>query len=70
MCSLPSDITKEELQELLYEWGHIKYINIKKYQDDTVAYIEFRNEAQADYLIEALNGTPFEFRLLKLTRIE
>ncbi len=70
MCSLPSDITKEELQELLYDWGHVKYINIKNYQDDTVAYIEFKDEVQADYLIEALDGTPFEFRVLKLSRIE
>ena len=70
ISSLPSDITKEELQELLYDWGHVKYINIKNYQDDTVAYIEFRDEEQANYLIEALDGTPFEFRMLKLSRIE
>ncbi len=70
MSSLPSDITKEELQELLYDWGHVKYINIKNYHDDTVAYIEFKDEAQANYLIDALDGTAFEYRMLKLCRIE
>jgi hypothetical protein len=70
MSSLPNDISKEELQELLYDWGHIKYINIKKYYDETVAYIEFRDEDQANYLIEALDNTPFDYRILKLCRIE
>jgi len=70
MSSLPNDISKEELQELLYDWGHVKYINIKKYYDETVAYIEFRDEDQANYLIEALDNTPFDYRILKLCRIE
>ena len=70
ITDLPKDITVEELQEFLYDWGDIKYINIKEYYNDTVAYIEFKDEKQADYLIEALNNTPFDGRIIKVTKLE
>ncbi len=70
MSNLPKDITNEELNDLLVDWGYIKYINIKQYTDDTVAYIEFKDEKQADYLIEALHNTPFDSRIIKINKLE
>lgn len=70
LCGLPRDITKDELFDLLYDWGNIKYINVNEYYDDTVAFIDFRDEAQASYFIKAIDNTPFEYKILKAYNID
>ena len=68
--NLPSDISKEELYELCNDWGNIKYINVNGYKDESVAFIEFREEDQCKYFIEALDNTPFDYRIIKISRID
>jgi RNA recognition motif-containing protein len=68
--NLPLDITKEELYTLLYEWGYVKYININVYNDEAVAFIEFKEQEQCDYLIKALNNTNFEYRIIKIVLVD
>jgi len=68
--NLPNDISKEELYELCNDWGNIKYINVNGYKDESVAFIEFREEDQCKYFIEALDNTPFDYRIIKISRID
>ena len=68
--NLPKDVTKEELYELLYDWGNIKYININEYHDESVAFVEFKDENQCKYFIEALDSTTFEHRIIKVLPID
>jgi len=69
MSNLPTDMTDEELQELLYEWGHVIRLRVLNYQDNSTAYIEFKTEEEAEYLVKALHKTPFESILLDVSRI-
>ena len=62
-------MTKDELYELLYDWGDIKYININEYIDESVAYIEFKSKDQCTYLIDALNDTPFDHRIIQISLV-
>ena len=41
--------------------GDIAHVNIKNYNDTSIAYIEFKDEKQADYFIKAPNKTYFEY---------
>ena len=68
--NLPTDISKEELYELCNNWGNIKYINVNGYKEESVAFIEFREEEQCKYFIEALDNTPFDYRIIKILQID
>jgi RNA recognition motif-containing protein len=64
IANLPVDMTKGELYSLLEEWGHIKSLFIKQNYDSTSAFVEFSNSEQSKYFVEALNETPFEYRMI------
>jgi RNA recognition motif-containing protein len=66
---LPIDITEDELRDLLYDWGHVLYISIKIYNNSANAIIEFSNNDEIDYFIEAINGTPFEKNIIHVEKI-
>jgi RNA recognition motif-containing protein len=68
--NLPTDISKEELYELCNDWGNIKYINVNEYKDESVAFIEFKEEEQCKYFIEALDNTPFDYRIIKISHVD
>lgn len=69
MSNLPKDMTDDELLELLYEWGHVIRLRVLNYQDNSTAYIEFKSEEEADYLVKALDRTPFEYIMLDVSRL-
>jgi hypothetical protein len=69
MSNLPIDMTEEELMELLYEWGQVTRLTLLKYHDGCCAYVEFKNEDQVNYFVEALNKTPFEHIILTVERL-
>jgi len=64
IANLPIDMTKGELYHLLEDWGHIKSLFIKENYDSTSAFVEFENSEQSKYFVEALNETPFEYRII------
>ena len=68
--SLPIDMTEEELNELLYDWGTVKHLRLLSYPDMSVAYVEFRNADEIDYLIKALDKTPFDFRIISIEKLD
>ena len=69
ITDLPNDITDNEILELLYEWGDISHVNIKNYTDTSIAYIEFKDEKQADYFIKALDKTYFEYLIISIIKL-
>jgi len=69
MSNLPNDMTDDELLELLYEWGNVIRLRVLNYQDNSTAYIEFKTEEEADYLVKALDRTPFEYIMLDVSRL-
>ncbi len=64
IANLPIDMTKGELYNLLEDWGHIKSLFIKENYDSTSAFIEFETSEQSKYFVEAINETPFEYRII------
>jgi hypothetical protein len=52
MTNLPTDISEEELLELLFEWGTVKRLKVLNYKESSTAYIDFRNEEEVDYFIK------------------
>ena len=60
MSNLPVDINEEELNELLYDWGHVVRLRLLNYENNSTANIEFKDKEPADYIVEALNKTPFD----------
>ena len=70
ILNLPSNFEYSEIAEFAKDWGHVIKINTKNYENSSIAVIEFKYEREADYLIEALDNTPFEHYILKVTKIE
>jgi RNA recognition motif-containing protein len=70
ISNLPDNITVNELNYLVSEWGDIGNINIKKYTnyDGTITncYIDFYNEEEANYFVEALDNTPFDCLIINV----
>jgi hypothetical protein len=72
MGSLPLDITQEELANLLYDWGHVTNIKVIPYVDtgNSTAYVEFKNEEEVDYLVKALDRTPFGYLMMSVEKLD
>ena len=70
LSELPTDMTEEELMELTTDWGHIVRIKLLVYEESATAYIDFGYEDEADYFVEAIDKTPFEYRVLSACRVE
>uniref|UniRef100_A0A6C0D9Q1 RRM domain-containing protein n=1 Tax=viral metagenome TaxID=1070528 RepID=A0A6C0D9Q1_9ZZZZ len=70
MSNLPTDMSYEELSELLKDWGHFNRINIRNYDSSSVAFVEFKFEDELEYFISALDNTPFESVLLNVVKID
>jgi hypothetical protein len=64
--NLPEDMSENEMQELTYDWGHIKNIKIIKYNKISVAYVDFEYLEEAEYFVKALDKTPFEYMILEV----
>jgi RNA recognition motif-containing protein len=69
MSNLPRDMTEEELLELLYDWGNVIRMRVLNYNENSTAYIEFKNQDEADYLVKALDKTPLEHIMLNVERL-
>ena len=69
MSNLPVDINEEELNELLYDWGHIVRLKLLNYENNSIAYIEFKDKEPANYIVEALHKTPFDHIILDVERL-
>lgn len=70
LSELPTDISEEELRELTCDWGHIAKIRVNKYNESSVAYIDFGYEEEADYFIKAIDKTPFDYLIISAQRAE
>jgi hypothetical protein len=72
MGSLPLDITSEELANLLYDWGHVTNIKVIPYVDtgNSTAYVEFKYEDEVDYLVKALDRTPFGYLIMTVEKLD
>ena len=69
ISELPNDITENEMMAQLYEWGDIIKLKLLNYTDNSVLYIDFKKEDQANYFIKALNKTYFEYNIISVSKI-
>lgn len=69
MSNLPTDVSEEELRNLLYEWGHVIRLKVLQYEESSTAYLEFAEEEEVDYLIKALHKTAFDNRIIDLDKL-
>ena len=69
ISNLPVDMTESELHTLLYDWGHVARMRVLNYEDNATAYVEFKFEDEADYLVSALDKTSFEYIILAVERL-
>jgi hypothetical protein len=70
LAELPVDMTENEMMELTYDWGHIVRLKVINYEETSVAYIDFGYEEEADYFVEALDKTTFDYLLLSVSRAD
>jgi hypothetical protein len=70
ISDLPCDITEKEMTRLTYYWGDITKIKVCNYSDNSIVFIEFKYEDQADYFIKALHKTTFEYLIISVIKIE
>jgi RNA recognition motif-containing protein len=66
---LPSDITYEELQDLMAEWGQIYRIKVNNYEDNSTAYVDFKYEVEAEHFIKALDKTIFDNLVITVEKV-
>jgi hypothetical protein len=69
ISNLPIDITQYEILDLLKNWGHITNVNIKNYNDSSIAVLEFKFEDEMEYFINALDSTPFEHQIISIIKL-
>jgi hypothetical protein len=69
IANLPIDITQYEILDLLKNWGHITNVNIKNYNDSSIAVLEFKFEDEMEYFIDALDSTPFEHQIISIIKL-
>jgi hypothetical protein len=70
ILNLPNNFEYSEISEFAKDWGHVLKINTKNFDNSSIAVVEFKYEQEADYFIEALDNTPYEHYILKVTKIE
>lgn len=70
IVNLPNNFEYSEISEFAKDWGHVLKINTKNFDTSSIAVIEFKYEKEADYFIEAFDNTPFEYCIIKATKIE
>ena len=68
--SLPTDMTQEELAELLSDWGNVRNIRVLNYPESSTAYVEFRSADEVDYLVKALDKTPFDHYIITVEKLD
>lgn len=68
ISNLPSDIEYHDLTELFEFFGRIKErgINIKKYNDDTVAFINYLDKSCAEKAYSNMNGYRMGYQIIKI----
>jgi len=64
LSGLPDDMEEEELMHMTCDWGHIVRIKLLNYEENSVAYIDFGYMEEAEYFVEAVDKTPFEYLIL------
>jgi len=64
LSNLPTDMTEEEMMELTCDWGNVIRVKVLNYEESSVAYIDFGYMDEANYFIEAIDKTPFEYLIL------
>jgi hypothetical protein len=70
LSELPIDMTESELYKLTTDWGHIVKIKLLIYNESSCAYIDFGYENEANYFVESIDKTPFEYKLLFASRVD
>ena len=68
VSNLPEDIEYHELLDLFDFFGKIKErgINIKKYKDDTVAFINYLDKSCANSAFEKMNGYRLGYQIINV----
>jgi RNA recognition motif-containing protein len=66
---LPNDMTQEEVEELMAEWGQIYRIKVNNYDDCSIVYVDFKYEVEADHFIKALNKTVFDNVIISVEKV-
>ena len=69
ISELPSDLSEEEMMELLYDWGDIVYLKVINYDTNSVAFVDFKFEVHANYFVKALHKTLFEYLIISVLNI-
>ena len=71
MSNLPSDISLDEMEDLMNEWGYIARVNLNNYENKpSTSFVDFYHKKEAEYFIEAVNRTPFDNMILHVDLIE
>jgi len=70
ISNLPKDLKEYEIVELLKDWGHINKINLKNYEESSIAYVDFKYKDESEYFIKALDNTPFEYKIINIIYLE
>jgi hypothetical protein len=69
LSGLPQDIDEEEMMHMTCDWGHIVRQKLLNYEENSVAYIDFGYEEEANYFVEAVDKTPLDYLVLSATRV-
>ena len=69
LSNLPDDITQNELEYLMEEWGSIGRINISAFENKT-GFINFHFQNEAEYFIQAIDRTNFDSMIIRAEIIE
>jgi hypothetical protein len=58
------------MKSLLEDWGHIIRLVVNNYNESSTLYIELLTQEEINYLVEALDRTPFEHQLIRVELVD
>jgi hypothetical protein len=70
ITNLPLDISIKELSKLLKEWGDIGKINFNEHHNGKSAFINFFIKEEAEYFVNAMNGTIFDNDIINVDLLQ
>lgn len=70
ITNLPKDFEYHEISEFIKDWGYRPKVNIKSYDDYSLAVVEFKNVDEQDYFVKALDGTSFDHVIIKVIKLD
>jgi len=70
ISNLPSNISNAEIFQFIKDWGIGVRVNVKNFDNNSYAIVDFRYQDEQEYFIRAMDSTPFDNVMLSVVALD